>query len=204
MIAIVDYGASNLRSVQRALARFGAEAAVTNSPEDVAAAEAVVLPGQGEFSSAMAGLARLGLDRAVVNAIQAGKPYLGICIGLQVLFEEGEERGLHKGLGLIEGRVARLNAPGLKIPHMGWNALEFEGDCPLFAGIDEGAHVYFVHSYACYPKDRGLVSAWSTYGERFAAAVCRDNLHAVQFHPEKSQRVGLDIIRNFVRIAGEE
>lgn len=200
---MVDYGASNLRSVERALQVCGADARVTASPEDVARADAVVLPGQGEFSSAMRGLERLGLCDALLDAIRAGKPYLGICIGLQVLFEESEERGCHKGLGVLGGRVARIAAPGLKVPHMGWNTLEMAADCPLLRGLSPGSYVYFVHSYACYPEDPGVVAAWCSYGERFAAAVWRGNLYAVQFHPEKSQRVGLQIIRNFVRLAGE-
>jgi glutamine amidotransferase len=203
VIAIVDYGRGNLGSVEKAFERLGMAAVVTDDPGVVADAEAVVLPGDGAFHDAMATLDRLGLIPALRRAIAAGHPFLGICLGYQLLFSTSEEFGQGRGLDLIPGRVARF-PPGRKIPHMGWNRVYHGGRLRLFADIPEGAHFYFVHSY--YPEvgaPDGLSAAWCDYGLRFAAAVERPPIYATQFHPEKSQRWGLRLLENFAGIVGE-
>lgn len=201
MIAIIDYGMGNLRSVQKALEAVGARAEVTSDPERVRSADKVILPGVGAFADAIAELRRTGLGEAFVEAERAGKPCLGVCLGLQLLFEVSEEDGRHEGLGLIPGRIVRFAPqPGLKIPHMGWNALRFRGDAPLFRGIEPGAYVYFVHSYHAVPDDPSVIAAEADYPTPFNAAVCRDNLMACQFHPEKSQQVGLAMYANFAAL----
>ena len=196
MIAVVDSGSGNLGSVARALTRVGAPPVVTSDPEVVRRADRVVVPGQGAFRDCMAGLSARGLDEALREVIARGTPYLGICLGLQILFEESEEQGPCAGLGLLGGRVVRfsLSSGGLKIPHMGWN--QVSGHDPL---IDDGAHVYFVHSYHAVPSDRAVVATTTEYGGKFTSAVRKDNLFAVQFHPEKSQRAGLTLLERFVR-----
>lgn len=197
MIAIVDACSGNLRSVERALAHVGAEVVVTRDPEVVRRADKVVVPGQGAFGMFMRGLAERDLGDALRDAIAAGKPYLGICLGLQVLFEHGDESDC-AGLGLLRGRVTRLapRDPRLKVPHMGWNRVH--GRAP---GIADGAYVYFVHSYRVVPEDPGVIALEAEHGERFCAAIRHGNLFACQFHPEKSQAVGLGLLRAFVEAA---
>ncbi len=196
MIAIVDYGRGNLGSVEKALARVGMEALVTEDPRVVEDAEAVVLPGDGAFHDAMASLERLALLAPLRRVLEGGRPFLGICLGYQLLFSESEEFGQGKGLDLIPGVVRRF-PKGLKVPHMGWNRVHHAGDLRIFDGIPNGAYFYFVHSY--YPEllDGTLRVATCTYGVNFPAAIGRGNLFATQFHPEKSQRWGLRLIENF-------
>jgi len=196
VIAVVDYGRGNLGSVQQAFARLGMEARVTEDARVVAEADAVVLPGDGAFHDAMDALARLGLLDALRDCIEAERPFLGICLGYQLLFTESEEFGHGKGLDVIHGPVRRFPA-GLKVPHMGWNQVAHAGDSPLFEGIPSGAHFYFVHSYYPETADPSLAVGTCTYGVRFPAAVSRGALFATQFHPEKSQRWGLRLLENF-------
>jgi glutamine amidotransferase len=202
MIAIIDYGRGNLTSVSNAFARIGVEAVVTSDKRNITAADAVVLPGVGEFSDAMATLAAGKLDRAILDAIAAGKPFLGICLGYQMLFEYSEEGGNRlPGLGIFKGAVRRFpdtaEMSGLKIPHMGWNKIDFTGS-GLFDRLPaSGAFMYFVHSYYPDPVDRSIVAAETDYGIRFASAVSNGNVHGMQFHPEKSGDAGLTVLRNF-------
>jgi glutamine amidotransferase len=201
MIAIIDYGMGNLRSVQKALEAVGAEAEVTGDPEKVRRASKLILPGVGAFEDAIEELKRTGLGEAFVEGVRAGKPCLGVCLGLQLLFDASEEDGVHAGLGLLRGRVVRFaSRPGLKIPHMGWNTLRVRREIPLLAGLEDGASVYFVHSYHAVAGDPADVAAEADYPDPFPAVVARDNLMAAQFHPEKSQRVGLAMYANFARM----
>lgn len=199
---IVDYGMANLRSVQKAFERVGHSAALTSDPKRVAAAGKVVLPGVGAFRDAIARLRETGLDDVVRKHIDSGRPFLGICLGMQMLFDRDHEDGTHDGLGVFGGDVVRFpDAPGLKVPHMGWNTLRFPGPaCPLFAGLPDESAVYFVHSYFAQPTDRGIVAAEADYPAPFCAAIWKDNVFATQFHPEKSQRVGLQMLRNFAAL----
>lgn len=201
MIAIIDYGMGNLRSVQKALESVGPGAEITGDPERIRHADKVILPGVGAFADAISELNRTGLGEAFRQAVKAGKPCLGVCLGLQLLFEYSEEDGNHRGLGLLPGRVVRFNpAPGLKIPHMGWNTLRVLREAPLLKGFSSPPSVYFVHSYhaqAGRPED---VAAEADYPGPFPAMVWRDNLMACQFHPEKSQKVGLAMYANFVAL----
>jgi imidazole glycerol-phosphate synthase subunit HisH len=203
VIAIVDVCSGNLRSVERALAKAGGNVVVTRDPEVVARADKIVVPGQGAFGVFMRGLRERGLGEALREAIASGRPYLGICLGLQILFDESEEQGPCAGLGVIAGRVVRLSPTDrrLKVPHIGWNQLAFRRRDPLLAGIAEGAHVYFVHSYHAVPHDPSLVTLEAEHGIRLTAAIRQANIFACQFHPEKSQEVGLQILRNFVEHA---
>lgn len=198
-IAILDYKAGNLTSVQRALAHLGVTAEVTADPLRVAAADRVIFPGVGAAESCMANLRDGGLDEALCGAIAAGKPVLGICVGMQLLFEFSDEDGGVPCLGVLDGVVERFRPQDatIKVPHMGWNAVEHDGD-PLFAGIPSGERFYFVHSYYCAPDAAVAVNAVADHGGKFAAGVRRDNLVAVQFHPEKSGEPGLRLLRNFV------
>ena len=201
-IAIVDYGMGNLRSVQKALERVGQEAEVTRDAERIATAPAVVLPGVGAFGACMQNLTSLGLVEPVRAAIAAGRPFLGICLGMQLLFDESEEFGPVRGLGVLPGRVVRfLPDPALKVPHMGWNELRVARRVPQLAGIDDGASVYFVHSYYPVPADPAVVATTTAYGPEFASSVARENVFACQFHPEKSQQIGLRLLENFVAVA---
>lgn len=202
MIAIIDYGMGNLRSVQKALEFIGSGAVVTCDPDQVARADKVILPGVGAFADAIAELRRTGLAEAFTEAVVRGKPCLGVCLGLQLLFDTSEEDGEHTGLGLIPGRVVRfVKAPGLPIPHMGWNSLDIRRPAPLLAGVTpNNAFVYFVHSYHAVPERPEDVAATADYPDPFAAVVWRENLMATQFHPEKSQSVGLRMYENFAAL----
>ena len=199
MIAIIDYGMGNLRSVQKGFERMGREAVVTRDPKTILSAGKVVLPGVGAFPDCMRNLEEFGLIDPVKKCIDSGKPFLGICLGLQLLFTEGEEFGVHKGLDLIKGRVVRFNLqdPTLKIPHMGWNSVSIKRRPPALADVPEGSHFYFVHSYHVMPEDKGVIATTTTYGTEFVSSVWKDNIFAVQFHPEKSQELGLSILKRF-------
>lgn len=201
MIAIIDYGAGNLHSVKNALDFLGADSCVTRNAEEILGADKVILPGVGSFGDAMHNLRKNGLEDTVITAANSGKPFLGICLGEHLLFEESEESPDVKGLGILKGKVVKITKKdGLKIPHMGWNSLEIPKDSKILKNIGIDPFVYFVHSYYIKPNDEGVVSAYTEYGERLAVAVERDNLFAVQFHPEKSGEVGLQILRNFVEL----
>ena len=191
MIAIVDYGAGNLHSVKNALDFIGAESVVTSSADVIADADKVILPGVGAFGDAMARLNESSLVDAVKRAIADGKPFLGICLGLHMLFEESEESAGVRGLGVFKGKIVKIPDTGLKIPHMGWNSIDAVKDSRILKGIGDEPYVYFVHSYYIKPEDRGIVSAYTEYGARLAIAVEKDNVFAVQFHPEKSGDVGI-------------
>ena len=205
MIAVVDYGRGNLGSVQKALAALGPRVVVTDDPATVARAHTLVVPGDGAFADAMTSLERLGLADPIRAHIAAGRPYLGICLGYQLLFTESEEFGHAKGLDVLPGVVRRFPA-GLKVPHMGWNRLWHDGTLPLLAGIPSGAYFYFVHSY--YPemsdalRADGARAAHCEYGPRFPALIARGQLYGTQFHPEKSQGWGLRLLANFARLVG--
>lgn len=199
MIAVIDYGMGNLRSVQKALEKSGGQAVITQDPDVVARAGKVVLPGVGAMGPAMTRLTDLGLVPAITAAVASGKPFLGICLGLQLLFDHSEEGGRVNGLGLLPGTVRRFTS--LKVPHMGWNQLVLRRpDCPLWAGIPDEAEVYFCHSYYVEPQEDAVTAAVTPYGLDFTSAVWRGRLYAIQFHPEKSQAVGLKILENFVRL----
>lgn len=205
-VTMIDYGGSNIRSVQKAFEFIGARVVVTADPEQVRRAKRVVMPGVGAFGPGMAALRERGLAVAVLSAVRNGVPLLGICLGMQFLFDESEEMGRHAGLGLLPGRVVRFqNRPllpderALKIPHMGWNQISHEATHPLLAGVPQEAHAYFVHSYYCAPASQPDIVATSEYGGAFAAVVGRGRVFGIQFHPEKSQRVGLRILENYLR-----
>ena len=200
MIAIVDYGRGNLGSVRKALAALAPEVVVTDEARTVARAQALVVPGDGAFADAMGSLERLGLVDPIRAHIAAGRPYLGICLGYQLLFTESEEFGHAKGLDILPGVVRRF-PPGLKVPHMGWNRLWHDGTLPLLAGIPAGAYFYFVHSYYPKPTDPDVVIGETDYGVNFASVIARDNIVATQFHPEKSGEVGLRMYANFLKTA---
>lgn len=196
-ILIIDYGMANLRSVQKAFERFGAAAAISGEPDQIAAADKIVLPGVGAFRDAIARLREGGLVGPILDHLRAGKPFFGICLGLQLLFERSHEDGVHEGLGVLAGDVVRFPArPGLKVPHMGWNRLRVRRPAPLLDGLD-GESVYFVHSYYPVPADAAVVATETDYAGPFTSAVWRDHLFATQFHPEKSQSVGLEMLRRF-------
>ncbi len=203
MIAVVDYGRGNLGSVEKAFARLGMPGVVTQDPKVVGEAEAVVLPGDGAFHDAMGNLQALGLLEPLRACLDAGRPFLGICLGYQLLFTESEEFGQGKGLDVIRGAVRRFPA-ALKVPHMGWNQVEHRGDLALFDGIPSGSHFYFVHSYYPETSDSTLHVATCTYGVTFPAAVGRGALFATQFHPEKSQRWGLRLLENFAAVVRDQ
>jgi glutamine amidotransferase len=201
MIAIIDYGMGNLRSVQKALERAGAEdVRVTADPAIIASAAKIVLPGVGAIKPSIDRLNELGLSSVIKAEINSGKPFLGICLGFQLLFESSTEGGDVKGLGVLPGIVERF--PGtVKVPQMGWNTLQMaQKDCPMVRGVKDGAFVYFCHSYYTRPKDRTIVSTLTDYGISYASSVCVKNIWGVQFHPEKSQDVGLAILKNFVAL----
>ncbi|MEX0703230.1 MAG: imidazole glycerol phosphate synthase subunit HisH [Planctomycetales bacterium] len=200
-IHIIDYGMGNLRSVQKAFAKLGFEADIVTRPEEIAGCGKLVLPGVGAFRDAIAELRKQDLVEPVLEHVNSGRPFLGICLGLQMLFDTSHEDGEWPGLGILPGEVVRFDeAPGLKIPHMGWNRVEIAKQTPLLAGIPDGAHFYFVHSYYVAPRDASVVAGWCAHGNRFAAIVARDHLFATQFHPEKSQAAGLKLLENFARL----
>jgi len=196
VIAVVDYGAGNLRSVEKALQAVGADAHLTGDPEAVRQAERVVLPGVGAFGDAMQRLRTAGLAEAILDAIRAGKPFLGICLGLQLLFEGSEESPGVSGLAVLAGGVRRF-PEDLKVPHLGWNAVAFDRSEAVFAGIPPGAYFYFAHSFYADPQDDNVTVGRTEYGMKFASAIRHKNVWAVQFHPEKSQKWGLQLLRNF-------
>ena len=198
MIAVIDYGVGNLFSVEKAFAAIGEEVKVTGEAEDLKTADKLVLPGVGAFGDCMKNLKSTGLIPIILEQIANKKPLLGICVGLQILFEGSEESPDVKGLGVFKGMVKRINAPQLKIPHMGWNAVSTQHK--LFKGLKENPYFYFVHSYHAVPEDRSLITATTEYGETLTAAVASGNIYATQFHPEKSGDVGLQVLKNFVNI----
>jgi len=198
LIAIIDYGMGNLRSVEKAFEYVGHRAFVAKHPTRVSDASHVVLPGVGGFPECMKNLENTGMIDAVYNSIESGKQFLGICLGLQLLFSESEEFGCHNGLNILEGRVVRFT-PGheFKVPHMGWNQIMIKREVPLLKGIPDNSFVYFVHSYYVIPSDKEIISTQSDYGGEFVSSVWKDNIFACQFHPEKSQEIGLRILKNF-------
>lgn len=201
MITIIDCGINNLRSVQKAFEHLGYTTHVTRSPDEIAVADKLVLPGVGAFGTAMKNLHDAHLVDPILEHVATGKPFMGICLAMQLLFDWSDELGLHAGLGVLSGKVERLpDAPDLKIPHMGWSALEFPRESQLFKGIEPGSSVYFVHSYHAVPDDETVTAARSKHGVPFLAAVERGNVMATQFHPEKSSAVGLQILNNFGKI----
>jgi glutamine amidotransferase len=195
---------ANLRSVQKAFERLGHTARIISSPDEVRQADRLVVPGVGAFCDAIAVLERTGLAQAIKDHVRTGRPMLGICLGLQLLVDVGYEDGTHAGLGLIAGECVRFtidNPPkSLKVPHMGWNGLAWDRPVPLFKGLQQGAHVYFVHSYHVVPRDPGVIGATADYGGPFVAAIWKENILATQFHPEKSQEAGAVILRNFAEL----
>ena len=202
MIAIVDYGMGNLRSVQKAFEKVGHYAVVTRDPHQIDRASRVVLPGVGAFGDCMKNLTRYRLDEPIRRGIVAGKPFLGICLGLQLLFTESEEFGTHQGLNILPGKIKRIPNPTSrsaewKIPHMGWNTVSIRQPTPLFHGISSDSYFYFVHSYYVQPDDSAVTCTETEYGIPFVSSVVKDNIFASQFHPEKSQHVGLQLFRNF-------
>lgn len=195
LLAIIDYGMGNLRSVQKGLESVGFEAVVTAEPGKILQAQGVVLPGVGAYADALDNLQKYGLISVIEEVIQTQKPFLGICLGMQLLFEFSEENGFHRGLGIFRGGVKKL-PPGLKVPHMGWNQLEIKKDSPLVQGIPQGTACYFVHSYYAVPEE-DIVIATAQYGRDIPAIVGRDRVFGIQFHPEKSSKWGLKILKNF-------
>ena len=201
MIAIIDYDAGNLRSVEKALEALGQQVIVTKDAETIRQAEKVILPGVGAFGDAMANLQRLGLVEVIRETAASGKPFLGICLGLQLLFEDSDETPGVPGLGILRGHIKRIpEQPGLKVPHMGWNNLELHHDGALFRGLPEHPYVYFVHSYYLEAEDPDIVTATAEYGVTIHASVQSGNLFACQFHPEKSSQIGLTILKNFAEL----
>jgi glutamine amidotransferase len=200
-IVIVDYGMANLRSVQKAFEQVGHTAEITADPARIGTAAKLVLPGVGALRDAIARLRQAHFDRPILDHIRSGKPFLGICLGMQLLFDRSFEDGVYEGLGVLDGDVVRFaDVPGLKVPHMGWNPLRFRRPAPLWNGLSGGDAVYFVHSYYPVPKNPLIVAAEADYPGPFAAAVWHENILATQFHPEKSQRVGLTMLRNFASL----
>lgn len=204
VIALIDYGAGNLRSVHKALLALNAEVRVVRSPEEMGDASGMVLPGVGAFDDCIQALQRQSLLNACKGFIDEGKPFLGICVGYQALFDRSQEfNSCAAGMGVFGGSVVRFDTPGLKVPQIGWNQVEItRPECPLFQGIPTGSHFYFVHSYYPKPEDQSITAGQTTYGEPFPSAVWRGNTYATQFHPEKSQRVGLKLLANFLGLCG--
>jgi len=203
MIALLDYGSGNLRSVEKALRKVGADVRLVTRPEDMEEAAAAVLPGVGAFDDCITAMQKQELLGGVKSFIASGRPFLGICVGYQALFEKSEEfNSCAAGLNVFKGKVVRFREqPGLKIPQIGWNQIELaQPECPLFRGIADASYVYFVHSFFPRPEDASIVATRTTYGESFASAIWRENVFATQFHPEKSQDVGLRLLENFVKL----
>lgn len=201
MIAIIDYDAGNIKSVEKALQKLGAEVVITKNAEDILQADKVILPGVGAFGDAMVNLEKYGLDKVIHQVVEKGTPFLGICLGLQLLFERSDETPGVKGLGILKGEILRIpDKDDLKIPHMGWNSLHLQNEGRLFAGLSEHSYVYFVHSYYLKAKDEEIVKATTDYSVNIHASVEKDNVFACQFHPEKSSDVGLQILKNFVEL----
>ena len=206
MIAVVDYGMGNLRSVHKALEKVGYTVLVTSSPQQILDAHSLVLPGVGAFKDCIHNLEKLKLIDSILKSIKMGKPFLGICLGLQILFTESEEFGKTPGLNLIKGKVVRfprVDQPAsikLKVPHMGWNSVFIRKGLPYFNGIEDGSFFYFVHSYYVDPDDKDVIATTTSYGVEFASSIQKDNIFACQFHPEKSQRLGLQLLRNFGKV----
>ena len=203
MIAIIDYGAGNIQSVSKALRHIGCDCFITNKKDEILSADAAVLPGVGSFGDTVDSLNKFGIKEAVIEFIKSGKTFLGICLGLQLLFPGSDESKGAEGLGIFDGTITKIpNGEGLKIPHMGWNSLTVKKGSRLFEGIEENPYVYFVHSYYLNAADKSIVAAQTEYGVTIDAAVERGNVFATQFHPEKSGETGLKILKNFVEIAG--
>ena len=206
MIGIVDYSMGNIRSVHRALERAGADTLLVTGPSQLARVDKIVLPGVAAFEDAMAQLKSQELLDPIIEAIRRGTPYLGFCLGLQLLFDVSYENGEHEGMGLIGGKVVRFDLEDctsdlpLRVPHMGWNRIEWDRTCPMLDGIESGQYVYFAHSYHVVPTDETVVATTTEYGRSFTSAVWKDNIFATQFHPEKSQAIGLRLLENFVKI----
>lgn len=203
MIAIIDYGMGNLRSVSKALELLGAQVCITSDKGEIKKAKGIVLPGVGAFIQAMENLKRLNLTSVICDVLEKNKPFLGICLGMQLLFSESEEGGDCKGLGIIEGRVRRFGPGALKVPHMGWNTVKFKAQSEkykIFDGISDNSYMYFVHSYYAEPKDKSLILATAEYGIEFTAAIAKKSIYATQFHPEKSHTLGLKILENFCKL----
>jgi glutamine amidotransferase len=199
-IVIIDYGMGNLRSVQKGFEHVRSEAKVTRNKKEIERASAVVLPGVGAFKDCMQNLEKFGLIDPLVRSIEKGKPYLGICLGLQILFSESEEFGSQQGLDLVRGKVVKFRPdPDHKVPHMGWNTIEKEREVPLLQGIESGDFFYFVHSYYVIPQENQWIATFTPYGEPFVSSIWKENIFATQFHPEKSQQKGLRILENFVK-----
>lgn len=202
MIAIIDYGMGNLRSVEKGFLKVGVDAKVVTARREVEDAHAIVLPGVGAFKDCMRNLEQMSLLEPIAESIRKGKPYLGICLGFQILFTESEEFGVHKGLNVFPGRVPRF-APGLKVPHMGWNNVKIVRRPPIFDGIEDESFFYFVHSFYVSPDDDGIVAGTTDYGITFTSMIWHENVVATQFHPEKSQDAGLTVLKNFGIFAGK-
>jgi glutamine amidotransferase len=199
-IVIIDYGMGNLRNVQKGFEQIGFETKVTRNKKEIERASAIVLPGVGAFRDCMENLERFGLIEPLLRSVEKGKPYLGICLGLQILFSESEEFGSQKGLNLIKGKVVKFRPdPEHKVPHMGWNTIEKERENSFLQGIESGDFFYFVHSYYVIPEEVKWIATFTTYGKPFVSSIWKENLFATQFHPEKSQEKGLRILENFVK-----
>ncbi|MBD9010116.1 MAG: imidazole glycerol phosphate synthase subunit HisH [Clostridiales bacterium] len=205
MVAIIDYDAGNIKSVEKAMQLLGQEVKITRDRDEIMSADHVILPGVGAFGDAMEKLHQYGLVEVIHEVTKKGTPFLGICLGLQLLFEASEEDPGESGLGIFKGRCVKIPpADGIKIPHIGWNSITFPNPSPLFRGIDEGSFVYFVHSYYMKPEDKSIITAVCDYSKELPVALSRGNVHATQFHPEKSGKVGLDILKNFIAIGGDK
>ncbi len=201
MITIVDYQMGNLRSVQKGIEKIGGQARISSDPKEIAEAEKLILPGVGAFGDAMAEIRRRDLAQPIIDFVASGRPFLGICLGLQLLFERGLEHGEHEGLGILQGDVVRFELPDtMKVPHMGWNTVTKKSDAPLLSELADGTHFYFVHSYYVRPSDPDVVALECDYGGPFCAMVWKDNLFATQFHPEKSQADGLKLLNAFANL----
>jgi glutamine amidotransferase len=199
-IVVIDYGMGNLRNVQKGFEKIGLEAKLTRNKKEIGRASAIVLPGVGAFKDCMENLEKYGLVDPLLRSIEKGKPYLGICLGLQILFSQSEEFGTHKGLDLVRGKVVKFRPdPEHKVPHMGWNTIEKQREVPMLQNIESGDFFYFVHSYYVIPEEAQWVSTFTTYGKPFVSSIWKGNLFATQFHPEKSQEKGLRILENFVK-----